>query len=86
LQCAALMIERTQRAAVESVDGDGLLWSIATYVQTFPRVHLLRLWTPTIFQPKFLLPLGLWQPSCILVMLCEYQDNRLKIPNSIYRP
>jgi hypothetical protein len=33
-QCAALMIERTQHAAVEGVDGDGpgLLWSVATYV------------------------------------------------------
>jgi hypothetical protein len=26
----------------------GLLWSVATYVRTFHRLHLLRLWTPTI--------------------------------------
>jgi hypothetical protein len=27
---------------------DGLLCFFATYVRTFPRLHLLRLWTPTI--------------------------------------
>jgi hypothetical protein len=27
----------------ESVDGEGLIWSVATYVQTFHRLHLLRL-------------------------------------------
>jgi hypothetical protein len=46
VQCAALMIERTQCAALKS--GDGLLWSVATYVRTFHRLHLLRLWTPAI--------------------------------------
>jgi hypothetical protein len=44
-QCAALMIERTP---FESVGGSGLSWSVASYVRIFHRLHLLRLWTPTI--------------------------------------
>jgi hypothetical protein len=53
--CAALMIERT---ALErrgcGASGAGLLWLNEAamplpYVRTFHRLHLLRLWTHTIY-------------------------------------
>jgi hypothetical protein len=49
-------------------------WAPSPYVRTFPRLHLLRLWTPTIYSDFLYNTVSFWpHQNCILLwQICQF--------------